>query len=138
MKKVAGVGVVGIVIVAVLMFLGNGFGFGTGSGSGEGANDVSVQQESQVESAQESVEETETVESVEEFADVVVVTIRENKVLVGEQEFENEAEFKVYLEEIYTDSVKYELQEENSIQATYEWVTKVFENLSIEYTVTNM
>lgn len=137
MKKVAGVGVVGIVVVAVLFFLKNGFGFGNGSGFGEGANDASAQQETQVESTQESVEETEAIESVEEHTDVVIVTIREKKVIVGEQEFENEEAFKAYLEEIHTDSGKYELQEENSIQATYEWVVKVFEDLSIEYTVTN-
>ncbi len=134
-KKAVGVGVVGIVVAAVFMFLQNGFGLGGGDGLKDGDSDVAIQPESQAEVTQEPEEETETTESSEELSDVIVVTIQENKVLVGENEFDKEADFKSYMEETYVDSVKYELKEVNSIQSTYEWVTKVFEDLSIEYSV---
>ncbi len=136
-KKAVGFGAVGVAAVALFLFLRNGNGFGPGNGDGfsNGESDASIQQESQTESTQETAEESKPEESSEELADALVVTIRENKVLVGDKEFDNEADLKAYLEEIHVDSKTYELKEENSIQATYEWVTKVFDDLSIEYTV---
>lgn len=117
MKKI--IGVLGVIALLVILLLGR-FGFGgPGDGKGSGENSDSKQQESEPDAAQADSNE-------------VTVTIRESSVLIGDREFSTPEDLKKYVEEIHNDRKVFRLKEENSIQETYEWVVKVFEELQIQ------
>lgn len=117
MKKI--IGGLGVVALLVILFLGR-FGFGgLGDGKGSGESSDSKQQESEPDAAQTDSNE-------------VTVIIRESRALIGDREFSTPEDLKKYVEEIHNDKKVFRLKEENSIQETYEWVVKVFEELQIQ------
>lgn len=117
MKKI--IGVLGVIALLVILFFGR-FGFGgPGAGKGSGEDSDSKQQVSGPDAAQEDSSE-------------VTVIIRESGVLIGDREFSTPEDLKKYVEEIQNDRKVFRLKEENSIQETYEWVVKVFEELQIQ------
>lgn len=117
MKKI--IGGLGVIALLVILFLGR-FGFGgLGDGKGSGENSDSKQQESEPDAAQTDSNE-------------VTVIVRESRVLIGDREFSNPEDLKMYVEEIHNDKKVFRLKEENSIQETYEWVVEVFEELQIQ------
>ncbi len=151
MKKLFGIlGVV--VIVLLVLFFRNGFGLG-GSGTGTGTRDLSsVQERTSMEEADIQIE-VDTSEIIEEtikkeneiesnnqeneetmIYDDSIITIKENQVFVGNKEFDNAEQLKEYIEEINHDEKEFQLNDENSILETYEWVLEVFESLKITLT----
>jgi biopolymer transport protein ExbD len=66
-----------------------------------------------------------------DLPDTITVTIREDKVYVEDKEIADADALKSYIETINTDDRKYKLVDDNSIRATYEWVTGVFDELKI-------
>lgn len=117
MKKI--IGVLGVIALLVILFLGR-FGFGgLGDGKGSGENSDSKQQASEPDAAQTDSNE-------------VTVIVRESSVLIGDREFSNPEDLKMYVEEIHNDKKVFRLKEEDSIQETYEWVVEVFEELQIQ------
>lgn len=116
-KKV--MGGLGILVLLVILSLGH-FGFGgLGDGKGSDESDDSRQQASEPDAAQADPDE-------------VTVTVRESMVLIGDREFSTPEDLKTHLEEIHNDKMIFRLNEENSIQETYEWVVEVFEELQIQ------
>lgn len=116
MKKI--IGVLGVIALLVILLLGR-FGFG-GPGDGKGSSESgdSKQQTSEPDASQTDSNE-------------VTVIVRESRVLIGDREFSAPEDLKKYVEEIQNDEKVFRLKEENSIQETYEWVVKVFEELQI-------
>ena len=125
MGKILGIGSVLAIIVIVILVLFFKFGVGNGDGSGDGSTELS---------SQESVEviEPENNTDNQDLPNTIIVIIKENQVFVEEKQIEDADELKQYIEEINTDERKFELKEENSIMDTYEWVTKVFDELEIQ------
>lgn len=132
MKKVLGIAIAIVVIAIIILFFCKGLGLG-GEGSGEKTSATPTKQETEKpEPSKEPDKPQESVLENEEIAKVIIVTIRENQVFVGNKEFGNEAELKKYVEEINNDERQFKLKEEKSILDTYEWVTKVFTDLKIQ------
>ncbi len=135
MKKLANIVKVILVllILAILvLFLLNKFGFGFGNGLGFGIGDTIQNSDTSsrnVETSEENVRGTGS--SSEELPLLITVTIREDKVYVEDKEIGSAEELKDYIESINTDEREYRLVDENSIRATYEWVTGVFDELKI-------
>lgn len=150
MKKLFGI--LGVVVVVLLvLFFRNGFGLG-GSGTGTGTRDLSSVQEGTL--VEEDIEiEVDTSNVIEEtikkeneiesnkqeneetmIYDDSIITIKETQVFVGNKEFFNEEELKKYIEEINYDEKEFQLNDENSILETYEWVMEVLESLKITVT----
>lgn len=117
-----------IVVVIIILCLLKVFSLG-GGGFGTETEDTSKSQETQLD---QSDEIQEVIEEKEELSNVVIVTIKETLVFVGNKEFDNEAELKAYIEEVNNDEKEFQLIEENSILDTYEWATKVFNDLNIQ------
>lgn len=117
MKKI--IGVLSVIALLVILFLAR-FGFGgLGDGKGSGESGDSKQQASEPDAEQADSNE-------------VTVIVRESRVLIGDREFSNPEDLKMYVEEIHNDKKVFRLKEENSIQETYEWVVQVFEELQIQ------
>ncbi len=115
MKKVIKFIIIIAVIALVAFLLFRGFGLGGGKG-GEGESTPSGSQ-----GADESGPDT----------GVIVVTIRESTVTLDGKDYTEPDAFKAAVEALNDDSHTFEIAEENAIEATYEWVLKVFEDLSI-------
>lgn len=128
----------------LLLLLGGGAGIGLGGFGENGLNGFGLFETSSTSETAEvkdnenaaadpSEKETEDIgESKSENSDIVTVTIRENQVFVGEKEFTDAQGLKTYIEEINNDARAFRIKEENAIQATYEWVTGVFDELKIQ------
>ena len=134
MKKFLRILVLLIILGVVLLLLFGdkfGFGLGTGLGFGQTANssDRSVASDSDAASTDGNVRGT--VPDPADLPETITVTIREDRVYVGDVEVADADELRSYIESINTDDRKYTLVDENSIRATYEWVTGVFEDLKI-------
>lgn len=129
MKKLLGILLAVLIIAAILLYLGKGFGFG-GTGSGTG---TSGQTQESVQASSQAAESTEEI-GEEVISNVVTVTIKEDKVYVGEQEFADEAAFKTYIESINNDQREIKLVEEDALQGTFDWVVKVLDELKVKYT----
>ena len=125
--------VIGFIAVLILYF---GFGKDNGDKLGN-STDTSdsgvVQEEADLSSGTgNSVNlDTENDEDNKDSISKYTVTIREDQVFVGDKQIKNAEELKAYIEEINTDQAEFRLKDENSILDTYEWVTKVFEELKI-------
>ena len=144
-KKKSGGGKLAIGALLLLLLGGGGAGLGLG-GYGAGlfgqnnsaentapsSGDQDAAKDGEDNTAQPSKGETENGENEEQASGVVTVVIRENQVFVGEKEFAGAEVFKAYIEEINNDERTFRIKEENAIQATYEWVTGVFEELKIQ------
>lgn len=119
--------------VALLLLFGDrfGLGFGTGLGFGQAADssERSGSTESEASGSGDSARGMETDPS--DLPDTITVTIREDKVYVEDKEIADADALKSYIETINTDDRKYKLVDDNSIRATYEWVTGVFDELKI-------
>ncbi|MBQ1896477.1 MAG: hypothetical protein II154_01055 [Lachnospiraceae bacterium] len=119
--------------VALLLLFGDrfGLGFGTGLGFGQAADssERSGSTESDASGSGDSVRGMET--DPADLPDTITVTIREDKVYVEDKEIADADALKSYIETINTDDRKYKLVDDNSIRATYEWVTGVFDELKI-------
>lgn len=119
--------------VALLLLFGDrfGLGFGTGLGFGQAADssERSGSTESEASGSGDSVRGMET--DPADLPDTITVTIREDKVYVEDKEIADADALKSYIETINTDDRKYKLVDDNSIRATYEWVTGVFDELKI-------
>lgn len=119
--------------VALLLLFGDrfGLGFGTGLGFGQAADssERSDSTESDASGSGDSVRGMET--DPADLPDTITVTIREDKVYVEDKEIADAYALKSYIETINTDDRKYKLVDDNSIRATYEWVTGVFDELKI-------
>lgn len=130
MKKFLGIVVSVIVVLVILFLLSQGLGFGLG-GSGFGKSEGKDSEEKTTQAA--STEEPKTdIDEEEVLSKIVTVTIKENQVYVGSKAIADKEELKAYIEEINNDERQFKLKEENSIQATYEWVTDTFEELKIQ------
>lgn len=133
-KKVAGGSAVAAIAAVLLLLPKNGLGLG---GGGNGIGIPGISQESQEDSQretiqQEGIEDQQIDQSqAEELSSVVIITIKENQVFVGERQFDTAEELKAYIEEIHTDEREFKLRDEHSILETYEWVVKVFDELKI-------
>ena len=131
MKKFLRILVLLIILGVVLLLLFGdkfGFGLGTGFGFGQTANSSDVSN-SDATGSDGSVRGT--VPDPADLPETITVTIREDRVYVGDVEVADAEELRSYIESINTDDRKYTLIDENSIRATYEWVTGVFEDLKI-------
>ena len=129
MKKFLRILVLLIILGVVLLLLFGdkfGFGLGTGFGFGQTANSSDVSNSDATDS-DGSVRGT--VPDPADLPETITVTIREDRVYVGDVEVADAEELRSYIESINTDDRKYTLIDENSIRATYEWVTGVFEDL---------
>ena len=119
--------------VALLLLFGDrfGLGFGTGLGFGQAADssERSGSTESDASGSGDSVRGMET--DPADLPDTITMTIREDKVYVEDKEIADADALKSYIETINTDDRKYKLVDDNSIRATYEWVTGVFDELKI-------
>ena len=119
--------------VALLLLFGDrfGLGFGTGLGFGQAADssERSDRTEGEASGSGDSVRGMET--DPADLPDTITVTIREDKVYVEDKEIADADALKSYIETINTDDRKYKLVDDNSIRATYEWVTGVFDELKI-------
>ena len=119
--------------VALMLLFGDrfGLGFGTGLGFGQAADssERSDSTESDASDSGDSVRGMET--DPADLPDTITVTIREDKVYVEDKEIADADALKSYIETINTDDRKYKLVDDNSIRATYEWVTRVFDELKI-------
>lgn len=119
--------------VALLLLFGDrfGLGFGTGLGFGQAADssERSGSTESEASGSGDSFRGMET--DPADLPDTITVTIREDKVYVEDKEIADADALKSYIETINTDDRKYKLVDDNSIRATYEWVTGVFDELKI-------
>lgn len=144
-----------VAVVAVVLFFGGFFFGGNGEGSGDGlwkeamniVDNLFEPTESPDEEKKNSEEETENGKETEDKKDTedltdaankpeqlpktMIVTIREDKVFVGDKEFTGADDLKAYIEEINSDEREFKLKDENSILATYEWVTEVFKALKV-------
>ena len=134
MKKFLRILVLLIILgVALLLLFGDrfGLGFGTGLGFGQAADssERSGSTESDASGSGDSVRGMET--DPADLPDTITVTIREDKVYVEDKEIADADALKSYIETINTDDRKYKLVDDNSIRATYEWVTGVFDELKI-------
>ena len=129
MKKLLGILLAVLIIAAILLYLGKGFGLG-GTGSGIGESGQATQSTPASSQASESSEEI----GEEVISNVVTVTIKEDKVYVGEQEFADEASFKTYIEGINNDQREIKIVEENALQGTFDWAVKVLDDLKVKYT----
>ena len=134
MKKFLRILVLLIILgVALLILFGDrfGLGFGTGLGFGQAADssERSDSTESDASGSGDSVRGMET--DPADLPDTITVTIREDKVYVEDKEIADADALKSYIETINTDDRKYKLVDDNSIRATYEWVTGVFDELKI-------
>lgn len=134
MKKFLRILVLLIILgVALLILFGDrfGLGFGTGLGFGQAADssERSGSTESEASGSGDSVRGMET--DPADLPDTITVTIREDKVYVEDKEIADADALKSYIETINTDDRKYKLVDDNSIRATYEWVTGVFDELKI-------
>ena len=131
-------------IIALLLMLGGGsyFGLGLGNGqdTGSGGGTENVQQEAQQETADAAdkaesdvAAEAEAADSQKEaMPDVIVVTIKEDKVTINGHEVADQAELKQYVEDYNSDTRTFTLEEEQSILETYNWVKAVFDELDIQ------
>lgn len=147
-KKVAAVAV--LVVVAVVSFFFKGFSFGgDGSGNGDGKSaetlnlvDDLFEPEETPKKTEETTQNTEDqkdktdmaeqTDETEKLPKVITVTIQNDKVFVGGKEFASAEALKEYIEEINSDEREFKLKDENSILATYEWVTEVFESMKVQ------
>ncbi len=126
MGKFLGILLAIALVVGLVWYFTDGFKFG-GDESGVGNGETKQEQNIDTEGEKDS-----EVEEKEELSKVVTVTIKGDKVYVGNKEFTTEAELKAYIEEINNDEREFKLKDEESILETYEWVTKVFKDLSIQ------
>jgi hypothetical protein len=131
MKKFLRILVLLIILGVVLLLLfGDKFGFGLGTGLGFGQT-ANSSDSSNSDAAGEDGTVRGTVPDPADLPQTITVTIREDRVYVGDVEVADADELRSYIESINTDDRKYTLVDENSIRATYEWVTGVFEDLKI-------
>lgn len=144
-KKKSGGGKLAIGALLLLLLGGGGVGIGLGGhgaglfGPNNGAENTDsssgeqdAAKDGENNAADSSKAEVEDGEDEAQDSGVVTVVIRENQVFVGEKEFANAEVFKAYIEEINNDARAFRIKEENAIQATYEWVTGVFDELKIQ------
>ena len=130
-------------IVALLLMLGGGgyFGLGLGNGPGAGGGGAeSVQQDSDQKEADaadkaesDGAADAEAADpQAETVPDVIVVSIKEDKVTINGHEAADQAELRKYVEDYNSDSRTFTLEEEQSILETYNWVKAVFDELDIQ------
>lgn len=126
-------------ILALLLMLGGGgyFGLGPGAGLGTGSSDGNSEAQKQEESVEEAEQAAETAEAEEEtqeeqVPDVIVVSIKQDKVTINGHEVSNEEELRSYVEEYNSDNRTFTLEEDQSILDTYNWVKSVFDDLDIQ------
>ena len=128
-------------IVALILMLGGGgyFGLGLGNGqdTGSGSGTESVQQETDQKAADQAGSDgaagSEAPDPGEEAVpDVIVVSIKEDKVAINGHEVADQAELRQYVEDYNSDSRTFTLEEEQSILETYNWVKAVFDELDIQ------
>lgn len=133
MKKFLRILVLLVILGVVLLFLfGDRFGLGFGTGFGFGQTADSSDRSSTAESSSAGSEDsTRGLPDPADLPDTITVTIREEKVYVEDLEVADADELRSYIESINTDDRKYKLVDDNSIRATYEWVTGVFEDLKL-------
>lgn len=131
-------------IVALLLMLGGGgylgLGLGNGRDTGSGSGTESVQQEADREAA-DAADKTESDGAAgadasdpreETVPDVIVVSIKEDKVTINGHEAADRDELRQYVEDYNSDSRTFTLEEEQSILETYNWVKAVFDELDIQ------
>lgn len=147
-KKVAAVAV--LIVVAVISFFFKGFSFGgngLGNGDGKSAETLNLvddlfEPEETPKKAEETAQNTEGQKDKTDMADqadeteklpkVITVMIQRDKVFVGGKEFTDAEALKQYIEEINSDEREFKLKDENSILATYEWVTEIFKDMQVQ------
>lgn len=126
MKKVLGITVTVIIIVVILVALSKGFGFGGGGLGTPSDSQKATKAEKTTEAVENKTDETQTMTSK-----VIIVKIKENQVYVDDKAVSDKDALKTYIEELNSNEREFRLKEENSIQATYEWVADVFDELKI-------
>ena len=131
-------------IIALLLMLGGGGYFGLGLGNGQDTGSGSGAESVQQEAVQETTDTAGKAESdgaadaaaedseKEVIPDVIVVTIKEDKVTINGHEVADQAELRQYVEDYNSDTRTFTLQEEQSILETYNWVKAVFDELDIQ------
>ena len=119
-----------LAVIAYLFLNGNGLGLGEGEGNGSVPSKSLEENTSETEDTTQTEDSTQT-EDAAKLPNDIVITIKEDQVFIGDQEFHNADELKSYIEEIHTDERSYTLEEENSILATRDWVEAVFDELHL-------
>lgn len=139
LKRLLGIVIALIIAIVVFKLLGSKVGFGDGAGktdldmSAENISSTVSDNEQQASGVDEDQNNTGDQSNGTEEADsnVVIVTIEEERVFIGEKEFLDADELRSYLEETNNDDKEYEIKEIQSILATHEWVEAVFKALQI-------
>lgn len=114
-------------IVLVLLHLGPGLGFGKGNGEGDADNLRNDQTDESVPSKDEIPGENDGSTEGER----IVVTVRENAVLVNGEAFTDAGTLKTCVEQLNGDGKVFELVEDEPIEAAYEMAVQVFRDLDI-------
>ncbi len=123
----------GAVLLAALLFGGIGYGIGNGNGWGTGDGSGSaVQPASESSSASEQGSE-----SSEQESNVVVIKIVEDKVYFNEELCEDAEALKAKIEAAYTDKTEFQLDDQNSIKYTYDWVIETFKEAGVTLLIPN-
>ena len=132
-KSVAAAG-----IIALILMLGGGGYFGLGAGKGQdagtGGGTETAQQEEAKEPSAEALPEPqeEAEEQAEKVPDVIVVTIKEDKVTINGHDVADQSELRQYVEEYNSDARTFTREEEQSMLETYNWVKAVFDDLDLQ------
>ena len=126
MKKVLLPIIIVLAVVADIFLFSNSGVFGKASSNTE--NPTNTQQVTTTDSQNDNSSPADP----NKDANIILVLIKENQVFVDGKECKDEEELKAYVQELYNDEKIFELEDSNSILATYEWVEKVFCELSIE------
>ena len=118
-KMAKGVGVAAVAGAAALLYFGPGQGWFPGSGTGSGEGETTAQTAGSAES------------TGAEIPDTIVVSVEEKQVTINGIVVEDEEALKALVEEYNSDSRTFVLEDKTAILETYDWVTKVFDDLGI-------